>query len=297
MIFLRDLLGPAVFKAFAVHYLLLGVVLFFVIVFWQLDDYFGTFSFFLPLLAGGGLWLIGQGLKIKTDHRAFTALQQQQHPEPGAWTAVCGKAIALEPEADTPFENVLAYRYQAFDKRDMMSGTMGNARTTKKNLTLRYDGYYLVPTGIETKSGVIKLSGFPDLTNLEERSLPSGVHTRAEENAQSVPYYMPPFVARALTLASTRDRIDTHIRYGEEQEASAGEVKSWVLRPNAPVCVFGIWNHGELLPSSSRPDGLPVYQGVEKEVLENLKDTGSGLFAIGGFLLIVSTGWMLWGII
>ncbi|MEW8506090.1 MAG: hypothetical protein AB2598_05260 [Candidatus Thiodiazotropha sp.] len=294
MINLRELLGPVVFKTFAVHYLILGAVLIFVIVFWQLDDYFGTFSFFLPLLIGAGLWLIGQGFITKRDHHAFAALQQKQPPEPGAWTAVYGKAIALEAEKEPLFEKLLCYRYQVFEKQDKLDGATGNRRTSEKSLKLRSDGYYLVPTAIETDAGVIKLSGFPDLKQMEKRTLPSGVHTRAEEHTQSIPHYIPPFIARAITVARTRDCVDTCLKYHEESENGESEVKSWVLRTNEKVCVFGIWNHGELLPSSKRLDGLPTYEGTESEILENLKDTSSGLFAMGGFLLVVSTAWMAW---
>ena len=88
------------------------------------------------------------------------------------------------------------------------------------------------------------------------------------------------------------EALKKRVKALEEKEGGEGEVKSWVLRPNEPVCVFGIWNHGELLPSSKRPDGLPLYEGTQTEVSENLKDTGTGLFAIGGFLLAVSTVWL-----
>jgi hypothetical protein len=199
---------------------------------------------------------------------------------------VCGKAIALEPDAKAPFENVLAFRYEVLDYR------MWGKRDSK--LTITHDGFYLAPTGIETSDGVVRLAGFPDLIHLEKESLPVGVHSRADQQAQLNPQYLPRFVSRAVMVAHTRDRIEAYIKYYDvNEETTRSKLKSWVLHPDQQVCVFGIWKDGELLPSSNRPRGLPVYAGSAEEVLARLKDDSSAFYIVGSSLISIAAGWML----
>ncbi|MCP5313173.1 MAG: hypothetical protein H6955_06440 [Chromatiaceae bacterium] len=258
---------------------------------WVLDNYLGTVAFFLPLLIAAGLWLIKQGLRDKADHDAIERSLGVESPEPGQWTAVCGRARALQPDAETPFSDVLAFRYQVFDEE---RGARTAGERTSKHMTCRYDGFFLVPTGIETPAGTIRLSGFPDLIHLERRSLPAGVHERAHASAQLSPRLLPKFLARSLFLAHVRDRIEGYIRYGDEPESSEGTCKSWLLRPDEQVCVFGVWRDGALYPGSGRSRGLPVYAGTADEVRQRLKGDSSAFFVIGAIIIAGGLTWALW---
>ena len=282
----HDSLVALVAKVGAAHYIPIAVLVVAVMVFWQLDTYFGSFSFFLPIIIAGGLWLISQGNRDKADHRALESCARSNRPTNGEWAAVCGKAIALEPDTNTPFEGVLAFRYEVLDYR--MWGK------TDSKLTITHDGFYLTPTGIETGDGVVRLAGFPDLIHLEKGSLPVGVHSRAEQQAQLNPQYLPRFVSRTFMVANTRSKIEAYIKYYKvNEETTRARLKSWVLHPDQQVCVFGIWNDGELLPSLNRPRGLPVYAGSSEEVLARLKDDSSAFYILGSSLIFTAAGWML----
>jgi hypothetical protein len=62
-----------------------------------------------------------------------------------------------------------------------------------------------------------------------------------------------------MTLASIHERAETSLRYGDDEEASQGTIKAWILPPGDKVCVFGRWNDGTLTPSKDRPRGLTAY--------------------------------------
>ncbi len=283
----NDGLVAVVLKVGAAHYIPITVLVVAVIAFWHLDAYFGTFSFFLPILVAGGLWLIAQGNKDKADRQAIESISQSEARKNGEWSAVCGKAIALEPDAAPPFEDVLAFRYEVLDYR-----MLDKERDSK--LTVTHDGFYLAPTGIETGEGVVRLAGFPDLIHLAKRSLPVGVGSRAEEQAQLNPQYLPHFLSRAVIVSHTRDRMEAYIKYYKVNEETArSKRKSWTLLPGEQICVFGIWKDGELLPSVNRPRGLPVYAGSAEEVLARLKDDSSAFFIVGASLIFVAAAWMV----
>lgn len=251
-----------------------------------------TAAFIVMLLALCGLWLIQQGRRDKADHRAVERAMQSERPGRGEWAAACGRAVALEPDAPAPFEDVLAYRFEVFD---YSSGSLRSSTGRRSEyLDLRYDGFYLAPTGIETDAGIVRLGGFPDLVHTTKRALPQGVLARAEERAQLKPRIMPKLVARAIMLTHARDRIDADIKYREEELASRGTCKSWVLRAGDPVCVFGKWNDGELLPAPGRVRGLPVYEGTAKEVLERLKGDSNAFVKFGAVLIVIAAGVAVW---
>jgi len=247
-----------------------------------------TAAFFVMLAALCGLWLIQQGRRDKADHMAVQRAMRSERPGRGQWAAVCGRAVALLPDEPAPFEDVLAYRFEVFDY------TPGSSRSstgrTSEYLDLRYDGFYLAPTGIETDAGIVRLGGFPDLVHTTKRALPQGVLGRAEERAQLKPRIMPKLVARAIMLTHTRDRIDVDVKYREDELASRGTCKSWVLRAGDQVCVFGKWNDGELVPAIGRVRGLPVYEGTAKEVLERLEGDSAAFVKFGAVLIATAAG-------
>lgn len=258
---------------------------------WLLDAHLGAVAVFLPISIAAGLWLIAQGLKDRADHHAIERHIGREEPGPGDWVAICGKTIALQPDAEAPFDDVLAFRYQVFDE-ETRPRTQGSPRS--RRLICSYDGFYLVPTGIETTRGSVRLCGFPDLSHLDKRSLPAGVHDRAHARAQKNPRILPRFLARSLFLASIVDRFEGYIRYGEGPEGVAGKCQSWLLRPMDEVCVFGRWQNDGLWPGPNRPRGLPVYSGTARDVRERLKDDSKAFFIIGGVAIGGALIWAAW---
>lgn len=242
----------------------------------------------VPILVFIGLWFILVGLKEREDQRA---LQQSGPPKSGQWTAVCGTARALENAED----DILACRFQVFDIERGISRDDGNR---SKHLTCRYDGFYLVPTGIETQHGTVRLFGFPDMVSTEKASLPNGLLDRAKKAAFFSPLMLPKPLAREIILAGIHDRVEMSLHYGiDDETVTRREIKSWMLRDGEDVCVFGYWNDGTLTTAKNRPRGLPIYKGSVEAVREQLNGLGSAFLVIGAVFLSIASGAAIWSLI
>ena len=248
----------------------------------------GGFSIFVPVLVFAGLWLVLFGLNDKADHAAIE--RADRTPSNGQWTAVCGTATALD---DAPGD-ILACRFQVFDRQDGLGRGGGS---DSRDLKCRYDGFYLVPTGIETTESTVKLAGFPDLVHIEKTPLENDLLIRAKEAAFSCPSYLPISVARQMVLKGVMDRVETSLSYGDEPQSSRGETRAWLLRPGDQVCVFGGWKDGALQPAGNRPRGLPVYAGTAEEVRERLKDDSGSFLWVGGVVLAAAAALAAWSIL
>ena len=245
----------------------------------------GDGNFLVPILIFSGLWLVLFGLNDRHDHRASERLVQP--PSNGQWTAVCGTA---QPLQDAPGD-ILACWFQVFDKVSMSKGGGGSG---SERIQCRYDGYYLVPTGIRSAQGTVRLAGFPDLVHLDKVSLDTDMIARAKAAAYPVPSYLPKSVARELVLSKIRGSAETSLKYGTAPEAGRGSIKSWVLRPGDDVCVFGTWRDGELHPHRSRPRGLPVYSGNQDSVRERLVGDSRAFLWVGGVVLAAAACLAAW---
>lgn len=266
---------------------LIGLTLLISLVFlWLGPD--GILVLIVPILVFAGLWLVMFGLKDRADYQA---VQKTGPPQPGQWTAVCGTVRALEKTED----DILACRFQLFDEERGIRNETGGTRS--KNFRCRYDGFFLVPMGIETKNGTIPLAGFPDLIHLDKTPLPNGLLVRAKAAAYDCPKWLPMPLAREIILSGIGDRAQTCLHYGKEGEASQGTIRSWMLRPGDQVCIFGRWNDGALTSSKDRPRGLPVYQGDAETVRAKLSGDSSAFLILGTVFLVIALGLAIWSLL
>ncbi len=251
-------------------------------------------SLFVPLIVMAGLWLAQQGLKEKADLSALEAARQSRPYQQGQWVAVFGKAVTLDSNAELLYDNMLAYRYQYFDV------DLSNARKRQDgrslHLIIRYDGFYLTPSGISTDGDIVKMGGFPDMIHTEQQPLSDSVVEHVEDIAQPNSKAIPPFVTRAYLLGQTQDQIDVAIQYRFKELSPKWEVKSWTLKPGDDICVFGKWNNGELVPSPNRPRGLPLYFGTADDVLKELTGLGNAMLMGSGVFFVAAAGLVIWSL-
>lgn len=253
----------------------------------------GSYPFFVSLLGVAGLWLVIQGNNDRADHHAIQRAIDGVAPQPGRWTAVIGNAIAGEPETASQGSDVLAYRYQVIDEERGVSTSEGRR---PRYLSVRLEGYFLAPTAIQTASGTVRLAGFPDLIHLDKKPLPAGILDRAETRARQSPRFFPAFLLRDGIVASAADRIDIDILHQASQSTGDSTCKSWVLRSGDKVCVFGKWRDGALVPSLTRPRGLPVYGGAAEQAEERLQADSHAFRVVGAVILLAAValaGWSM----
>lgn len=257
----------------------------------------GQGSFFVPVLVFVGVGLLLWGRKDRADLLAVRELLAGSPHRPGRWTAVAGTATELEPAPDAMLEGILAGRLEVFDR--VRSANRGSIRPSSsgKMLERRYDGFFLRPSGIDTGTDTVRLSGFPDLVHTDKAPLPNDLIVGIKRGARLSPRYLPAALARELLLADVDGRINACLRYGQHGETSEGTSKSWLLRPGQRVCVFGIWRDGALCRARHRPRGLPVYNGTAEEVRERLAGDSAAFFIIGGIVLAAAMTLALWTMI
>lgn len=243
----------------------------------------------VPILVFVGIWFVLVGIKERADYQA---LQRTGPPKSGQWTAVWGTAQALEKiEGD-----ILAYRLQILDViRRRSEDFDGDNKESKKNVC-RYDGYYLVPTGINTQNGTVRLIGFPDLTFMDKISLPSDFLTRAKDTAYDSPTWLPKPLAREIILAAIHDRVERSLHYSSTDKADKSITSSWILRDGDEICIFGYWKDGTLTTAKNRPRGMPVYKGSVEEVREHLSGLGNAFLVIGAVFLSIALGTAIWSL-
>ncbi len=276
----KPTVAAAMLAVAARNVLLLGGTLFISLVYFWLEPA-GSATWIVPIAVFAGLWLVLFGLNDRADHRAIL---ETGHPRPGQWAAVCGTARALEKVSG----DILACRFQVFDEQ------RGIQDKQSKNLSCRFDGFFLTPTVIETENGNVALGGFPDLIHLDKTPLSNELLVRAKAAAEVCPPWVPKSLARELALAGIADSAETSLRYGVAEEASAGTTKSWVLRPGDQVCVFGLWKDGTLVRSRNRPRGLPVYVGSRETVRERLEGDSNAFLIMGAVFLLAAAGVAGW---
>ena len=259
------------------------------LIFWFLGPE-GESSWIAPILLAAGLGLLIVGLKDRADHAAMERLARGDAPRNGQWSAVHGWAIALETSDDPTENQILACRFQSYDRYLNKEG--------EKRYSLRYDGFFLAPTGVENNGTTTRLMGFPDLLHTEKEGLTSDILTRAKAAAAPNPAYLPTFLAREFVLSRRDDRFEESISYGNaEPNSTEGKLDCWILRAGDEVCVFGHWRDGALYPSYRRGRGLPVYEGSIEAVLADLRGTAKGFLIAGGAFLILAFGLAVWSLL
>lgn len=246
-------------------------------------------SWAVPILFFIGLWLLLYGLRQRAD---LIALRRGDRPVGGAYVAVCGRTVALDGPA--PKDETLAWRFKSY--RHVRSRTGSGGR--RSVLSLRYDGFHLVPTGIETAGGTVRLAGFPDLIDRDKETIANDLVVRAKTSAVSYPRWVFPMLAREWAVYPGSDRIDLTIVYREdEEEGPSGTIECWIMRAGEDVCVCGRWRDGALCPDRWRPRGLPVYLGTPEEVEQGLAGEAKVLLYAGGGTLALAAGLAVWSLV
>ncbi|MCP5073511.1 MAG: hypothetical protein GY947_09480 [Rhodobacteraceae bacterium] len=243
--------------------LAVGTLVLSLIYFW-LGPYRGP-TFFFPLLIFAGLGLIWLSRAHKNDHRAMMRLGEP--PVEGQWTAVAGVLVPTEGKEET-----LAVRFKVFYPDRKETGS----RHREPRLYCRYDGFFRVPMGVETGSGVVPLRGFPDIENTPKSPMSSD----QLENAQAAAVLCPPKLIRPVALEQVRagvtDRVEIILKHGDRPHETKERTESWTLKAGDEVCVFGLWKGGKLCRAENRFSGLPVHIGTADHVRKDMGDLGKG---------------------
>ncbi len=265
---------------------LVGATLLLTVIYYWLGPHRDA-SFFVPPMIFAGLWLLVLGRHERADRAAMVRLREPWTE--GRWTAVCGTAVPLD---DAPGD-VLAVRFEVYDTQARGSRSGGGDRL----LRCRYDGFYLVPFGVDTGEGAVPVRGFPDLIATDDRPIANDILVAAKAAATPTPRWLPKSVARELVLSGVADRVQISLKYGNDPETARGKLVSRVLRPGDEVCIFGVWRGGTLCASPARPRGLPVYFGPPDEVARDLGLTSKILAWLGGILLAGAAALATWTLV
>ncbi|MBZ0112836.1 MAG: hypothetical protein K8J08_10275 [Thermoanaerobaculia bacterium] len=240
-----------------------------------------------PLLLGVAFWLWMRGAEEAVDHRAMRSVGATRHRE-GDWVAVAGRAVPLGEtmRATLSDREALACSYQVFEEQRGRRYEDGRRSTYLGRL---YEGYHLVPMGIENEYGTVPLRGLPDLVDLEKSGFGHG-ESRVDETAERLD--KPERAAALAQLAAlTQDRIAVDWKFGDAEEGSSLVRKEWVLSPGDAVCIFGRWDGQALTPSPRRPRGLPVYAGTADQVRAQLRGGSKVFFAFGLVPFLLAAWW------
>jgi hypothetical protein len=240
-----------------------------------------------PLLLGVAFWLWMRGAEEAIDHRAMRSVGATRHRE-GDWVAVAGRAVPLGEtiRATLSDREALACSYQVFEEQRGRGDEDGRRSTYLGRL---YEGYHLVPMGIENEYGTVPLLGLPDLVDLEKSGFGHG-ESRLDETAERLDE--PERAAALAQLAAlTQDRIAVDWKFGDAEEGSSPVRKEWVLSPGDAVCIFGRWDGQALIPSPRRPRGLPVYAGTADQVRARLGGGSKVFFAFGLVPFLLAVWW------
>ena len=264
-----------------------------VLLFWLVIHFGGDaveallFGIGAPLLLGAAFWLWMRGAEEAVDHRAMRSVGATRHRD-GDWVAVAGRAVPLGEtmRATLSDREALACSYQVVEKQSGRGYKDGRRSTYLGRL---YEGYHLVPMGIENETGTVALRGLPDLMDLEKSGVGHG-ESRLDETAERLDRR-----ERAAALAHlaslTQDRIAVDWKFGDAEEGSSLVRKEWVLSPGDAVCIFGRWDGQALTPSPLRRRGLPVYAGTADQVRARLGGGSKVFFAFGLVPLLLAAWW------
>lgn len=218
----------------------------------------------------------------------------------GQWVAIQGSIRPLVPGSDRALPNIMAYHFRILAikhriaKRSIVGREASNGHQFAKRL---YDGFYLIPIGISSARGNVKLRAFPDLTSLEKSSVPDEVFARAESLAMAGLSLLPAFLQRARVVAAVSDKVDTTIKYLDRRSEGPSLGEYMQLRNRDEICIFGRWQDGALIADKRRPKGLPVYKDSAEKRLSELKQDARAFNAAGIFFAALSMGLLAWSLL
>ncbi len=257
-----------------------------------------AFALGATLAALPALALLRGAWRRRVDAAALRRLLRREPPRADRWVAIAGRArgatgeVIISTVAGVP---ALACRYRISDRPYRRSPSMGGGTTSSGSATrLRYEGFHLVPTVIDTSARAVRLHAMPELRELDTR--PGGSwRGRQGDETPGPPKPLRPF-ARARLFAAATDRLRVDWRYRHD-EASTGPTSAieWVLSPEAEVCVLGRWDpEGALRPHAARTSGIPVYAGAPADVAARLTAEAWVHLALAALVAAALAGLLFW---
>lgn len=232
------------------------------------------FALGATLAAVPPLALLRSAGRRRVDAAALRRLLRGEPPEPGRWVAVAGRARGATGEVVTsPVGAVpaLACRYRVSDQPYRRpESTSDDTNRPGSASRLRYEGFHLVPTVIDSPTRAVRLRAMPELRELEPRR---GGSWRGRQGDETTGPPMPlRAIARARWFAVTAESIHVDWRYRHDETVLGPTLAiEWVLAPGAEVCALGRWDwEGALVPHPARTSGLPLYPGTPEAVLATL---------------------------
>ncbi len=252
-----------------------------------------------PLAALPPLALLRGAWRRWVDAAAIRRLLRREPPESGRWVAIAGRARGATDEVVTSAVAgvpALACRYRISDRPYHRSDSIGRGSAKKSGSAsrLRYEGFHLVPTTIETAAHSVRLRAMPELRELDSRPGGSWRGRRGDETTGPLQPLRPFARARLFTATTEALHVDWRYRH-EETDLGATAAIEWILAPEAEVCVLGRWDpEGALRPHAARTSGLPIYPGAPTEVAARLATEGWIHLALAALVAAGLAGLLFW---
>lgn len=207
----------------------------------------------------------------------------------GHWCAIEGRALA----EDVQDQDILACHFRILSTENAVEITReeNRRRSSEDKKTLRYEGVYQTPSGIDNGEAFIRFGGFPNLTDRMPERIESSILVNAKEKSKTAPSWIPAFLVREMLLYRTSHQVELALRYGKDPEERFRRVEAWMLKSGDQVWALGKLIDNELHPVSHRALGIPVYFGSKEEVLAKLQSTrgffiGTALVFLGASLTV-----------
>jgi hypothetical protein len=250
----------------------------------------------VPSLIGAGLLWFGLGYltEIRRKLREAMMIGRTRAGEPardGQKISAIGRIVAIGPTLTSPLSRTacIAYKYEIRD-----AGTEHN--------TIRFHGFALTPSAIQTPQGSVRLLAYPDL-KVKPQFVPDDV---ALANAQQ---YIGESDFREFSLQNMgktfKEMMDAYkdddgsIRTDQcirkDANLQNANFVEWLLRPGDEVCAIGRYSsrRGGIVPNpkSAILDRVTIEQGPP-EVFARRSIRGAIGYLIGGliFVAIVAGG-------
>ena len=246
-------------------------------------------SWLPPLLLACALIVLSVVVKDWLFQRTIS--QSDGKGRDGHWCAIEGRALA----EDAQNQDILACHFRILSTENAVETTReeNRRRSSEDKKTLRYEGIYQTPSGIDTGEAFISFGGFPNLTDRMPERIDRAILENAKEQSKPAPSWIPAFLIREMLLTRNSHQVELALRYGKDPEERFRRVEAWMLKSGDQVWAIGKLINNELHPVSHRALGLPVYFGSKEEVLAKLQSTrgffiGTALVFLGGSLAVAA---------
>lgn len=243
-----------------------------------------------------GLWLLAAAWRRGRHAAALRRAALGQHPDEGAFGALCGDAEAVDAPFKAPLSGRAALaaecRVTALLHREHGGHHRpASRRAAHRNVLL---GLELVPTRIRAGAASATLAGFPDLRNLDPIPGAGPIDPLRWEGARRGGYW--PLRQWTLSVLRCRpcERVAHYWRFGTLDEQERRELCEWLLAPGDRVCVLGRRRGLRIEPDPFEPDGLPIYSGSPADALRVALEQGQGSLWLGLGLLVAAAGLLVW---